>query len=68
MTKITTSQAAKEFDFTPGHLSRLANLRRIRAEKIGRDWLIERESLQEYFNSWQQRKPGRRPNKREESK
>ena len=63
--KITVSQAAKEFDFTPGHISRLANQGRIQAEKIGPIWLVERESLQEYFNSWQLRKVGRKRKEKE---
>lgn len=45
---LTTSQAKKLTGYTAIYLRRLANRKQVEARKIGRDWLINQESLLAY--------------------
>jgi excisionase family DNA binding protein len=45
---LTTSQAKKLTGYTAIYLRRLANRKQVEARKIGRDWLINQESLLTY--------------------
>ncbi len=58
--KVTTREAAKLTGFSAPHISRLCKQQRIKAERWGRDWMVELESLEEYIKDWQSRKPGRK--------
>ncbi len=55
---LTTAQAAADFGFSPGHVARLAQSGKVTGEKWGRDWCINRASMEAYAASWQLRKPG----------
>ena len=55
---LSTTQAAAEFGFSPAYVARLAQEGKVKAQKIGRDWLIDRDAMLLYTNSWQARKPG----------
>lgn len=57
---LTTAQAAAEFDLSRAYVARLCEQQKVTAEKLGRDWLIDRKSMEAYAASWQQRKPGPR--------
>jgi hypothetical protein len=45
---LTTRAAAEPTGYAPAYLRRLAGQDRVEARKIGRDWLISRESLLAY--------------------
>ena len=45
---ITTEEAAKLTGYVPAYLRRLAGQGQVEARKVGRDWLINRESLLDY--------------------
>ena len=47
---LTTKQAKELTGYTMVYLRRLANQRQVEARKVGRDWLIWRESLLAYRN------------------
>ena len=66
MTEVTSKEASTHVDFSPGHISRLASLGKIKARRFGSNWMIDLESLQEYYNNWQSRKPGRKKEKQEQ--
>lgn len=55
---LTTAQAARFTGYTPDHLGLLVRRGSIKAEKLGRDWLIEPRSLYEYVKK--KPKPGRK--------
>lgn len=46
---ISLSEAAAIADLTPEHLALLARRGRLRARKIGRDWLTSRAAVEEYL-------------------
>jgi excisionase family DNA binding protein len=45
---LTTSQAAEVMGYDYAHVRLLARKGRIRAMKVGRDWLVNRDSAQAY--------------------
>ncbi len=45
---LTTSQAARQLGITPGHVSELIRQDRLAAERIGRDWYLDRDAVQSY--------------------
>jgi excisionase family DNA binding protein len=45
---LPTAAAAALTGYTSGYLRKLANQGRLQARKVGRDWQIQRESLQTY--------------------
>ena len=45
---LTTKQAKELTGYTMVYLRRLANQRQVEARKVGRDWLINQESLLAY--------------------
>jgi excisionase family DNA binding protein len=53
---IDTAEAAELSGYTRVHVRRLAKDEKIEARKVGRDWLINRESLETYQ---QNVRPGR---------
>jgi excisionase family DNA binding protein len=53
---ITTEEASKLVDYAPAYIRQLAISGRIEAQKVGRDWLINQDSLLAYKA---QVKPGR---------
>ena len=53
---ISTGEAAELVDYTAEYIRRLAREDRIQAAKVGRDWLINKESLLEHKKTV---KPGR---------
>jgi excisionase family DNA binding protein len=50
---MTTAVAATLTGYTPAYLRRLSSQGRIRAQKVGRDWLLHRESLLAYHKQMQ---------------
>lgn len=46
---LTTGEAAALCGRTPEHLSLLCRKKKIKAVRIGRDWLIEQASLEAYI-------------------
>jgi excisionase family DNA binding protein len=42
---VSTREAAELTGYTTAYMRQLANRKRIEAQKVGRDWLIERASL-----------------------
>lgn len=49
--QLTTRDAAELLGFTVQHVRRLIREGRLRGERLSRDWLIERESLERYMAS-----------------
>jgi len=47
-TWITTAEAAALTGYTPALIRHLARNKHIKARKFGRDWMIERKSVQSY--------------------
>lgn len=45
---LTTTEATALTGYAAAYLRRLAEQRRIKARKIGRDWLLDAESVQAY--------------------
>lgn len=45
---LTTDRAAALADYTPAHVRQLAFDGRVRAEKVGRDWLVHKGDLLAY--------------------
>ena len=43
---ITCAQAAETLGFTHDHVRKLINQGKIKAEKLGRNWIIERKNLE----------------------
>jgi excisionase family DNA binding protein len=55
---LTTDQACELTGYNLAHLERLAKAGNVKARKVGRSWLVDRESLL----AWQRSaKPGRKP-------
>ena len=44
----TTNQAATELGIQPGSVKRLCQRGILKAERIGRDWLISRDEIERY--------------------
>ena len=42
---VTSAEAAESLGFSPDHVRKLINQGRIKAEKLGRNWIIEKKSL-----------------------
>jgi len=42
---LTSSEAAKALGFSPDHVRKLIRQGKIKAERIGRNWIIEKKSL-----------------------
>lgn len=42
---VDSRQAAEATGYTPEHLSRLARTGKVRAVRVGRDWLIDQEDV-----------------------
>ena len=53
---LTTDEAAQLVDYTVGYVRQLASEGKVEARKLGRDWLINQESLLAYKA---QARPGR---------
>jgi|GEM_PF-3576858 len=64
--EISTVAAAEKYNLTPSYVARLARTYTIQARKFGRDWIIDEEALRNYLA--QPRKPGPKPQKKQESK
>ena len=45
---ITTKQATEVTGYTPEHIRRLASQGKVKAQRWGRDWQIDRDSLLAY--------------------
>lgn len=56
--EMLTGEAAQEFGFNATYVARLASQGKVKARKVGRDWLIDRKSMEAYIKDWQKRKPG----------
>lgn len=54
---ISTTEAAIRFHVTRNYIARLARQGAIKADKFGRDWLIDEVSLQSYLATPQKRGP-----------
>lgn len=61
MSLITTIEAAKQLNVTPLRIRQLIQAKRLRAARIGRDWLVQSDDLEGY----QRGTPGRKPAKPE---
>lgn len=48
MDKLTTKQAAEELGLSTARVLILIAQKRLKAEKYGRDWIIERTDLEEF--------------------
>ena len=48
---ISSAEAADELSYTVQHVRRLVREGRLTGYKIGRDWLVSRESVQAYLTS-----------------
>jgi excisionase family DNA binding protein len=46
---ISTTEAAERFQITTGYVTQLARKGVIKAKKLGRDWMIDENSLQFYL-------------------
>lgn len=42
---VTSAEAAESLGFTQDHVRKLINRGRIKAEKLGRNWIIEKKNL-----------------------
>lgn len=60
---LTTKQAATELGIQPGSVKKLCQRGILKAEHIGRDWLISRDEIERYKA---ERKPAHRPSKPKE--
>jgi excisionase family DNA binding protein len=58
---VTTKEAAELADYTPQRVRQLARGGLVEAQKVGRDWLINRRSLLAHKA---QAKPGPKPSRR----
>ena len=56
---ISSKEAGEIAGVTTGYIRRLLLQGRLKGKKIGRDWLVNKKSIQEYFKS--PRKTGRPP-------
>lgn len=56
---ISTKEAAERSGFTDGYIRKLIYRGAIKGRKIGRDWIVEPESVNVYMASV--RKPGPKP-------
>jgi excisionase family DNA binding protein len=43
---LTSSEAARLLGFTPDHIRNLIYLGKIKAEKLGRNWIIQKKNLE----------------------
>jgi len=59
MDVLTCEQAAQEYGASPRYIRSEIQLGRLKARKIGRDWVIERRD----FRAWMQSKTDREPAK-----
>lgn len=50
---MTLKEAAKQSPYSAAYLNLLARKRKIRAVKLGRDWVIAREDLNDYLRRQQ---------------
>jgi len=46
---ISTKEASEISGYSSGHLARLARLKEVRGTRVGRTWLVERESLERFM-------------------
>ena len=56
---LTTKQASERYRISAGHLRHLLEDATIRGVKVGRDWLVESTSLEDYLAH--RPRPGRKP-------
>lgn len=56
---ISTARAAEVLGSDVSYVRRLLRAKRIRGEKVGRDWLVEEKSAEEYAKEYH--KPGPKP-------
>jgi excisionase family DNA binding protein len=56
---VTIAEAAALSGYSPAYVRQLANRGRIDGHKVGRDWLIERESLEAYRQQMEALGPGK---------
>jgi excisionase family DNA binding protein len=56
---LTIAGAAELTDYSRAYVRQLANRGRIDARKVGRDWLIERQSLEAYRQQMEALGPGK---------
>jgi excisionase family DNA binding protein len=54
---ISSSEASRTFGVSTAYITKLARAKLIKALKIGRNWIIERDSLQTYLTTPQKRGP-----------
>jgi len=62
---LTTKEAAKILGVLPRQVTRLIGAGKIKASKIGRDWIINEKDLNDYLD--RRRSPGR-PRRKEQRK
>ncbi len=55
---VTTSEAAAVIGCNTSRVRQLLLAGKLRGERVGRDWLVERKSAEEYRDT--ERKPGRK--------
>ena len=48
---LTSREAAQETGYNVEHIRRLVRTGRLKAQKLGRDWVIDRASLLEYLRT-----------------
>jgi excisionase family DNA binding protein len=53
---VSLKEAAAKSGLSHSHLRRLANLGRIEAVKLGRDWFTTEEAVANYLKEWELRK------------
>lgn len=56
---ITTQEAAQILGVTPHHITYLLRTGKLKGKKFVRDWMVDRNSVEEYAAS--NRKPGPKP-------
>lgn len=54
---LTTKQAATELGIQPGSVKKLCQRGVLKAERIGRDWLVEQSEIERYKT--ERRRPGK---------
>lgn len=63
---VTTSEAAEIIGCNASRIRQLMKAGKLRGERVGRDWLVDRKSAEEYRDT--DRKPGPKPGKKKPKK
>lgn len=59
--KVTSQQAAAMLDVSLSAVQKALQAKRLQGERIGRDWLIEREEVERYLRERKMTGPRRKP-------